>query len=245
MADAPIDERKFTDQEVREILRKAVERAPSRALAKSEGLSLAELKTIGQEVGIDPVRLEDAARAVVLKGRRRTNLLLGAPTVLNLERKVDGAFDAEETPEILSLIRRTMGQEGEVDEIHGSLEWTARSDSGERYVTLSSRDGTTTIRGAANLTNAAALTFLPVGIVGLITSLVGLIKFVQAGSLVGLVVCLAIIPVLYAILRTVFGRISELESARLQQVVEDLARLTEGSEGPSPACDDIPSPEPS
>jgi hypothetical protein len=232
MADAPLDERKFTDQEVREILRQAVEKAPSRALAKSEGLSLAELKTIGQEVGIDPVRLEDAARAVVLKGRRRTNLLLGAPTVLNLERKVDGAFDAEETPEILSLIRRTMGQQGEVDEIHGSLEWTARSDSGERYVTLSSRDGTTTIRGAANLTNAAALTFLPVGIVGLITSLVGLIKFVQAGSLVGLVVCLAIIPVLYAILRTVFGRISESESARLQQVVEDLARLTEGSESP-------------
>jgi 4-hydroxybenzoate polyprenyltransferase len=82
------------------------------------------------------------------------------------------------------------------------------------------------------LTNAAALTFLPVGIVGLITSLVGFIKFVQAGSLVGLVVCLAIIPVLYAILRTVFGRISESESARLQQVVEDLARLTEGSESP-------------
>jgi hypothetical protein len=59
-----------------------------------------------------------------------------------------------------------------------------------------------------------------------------LFVFLQAGSLVGLVVCLAAIPVLYTILRTVFGRISEAESARLQQVVEDLARLTEGPEGP-------------
>ena len=230
MADAPIDERKFTDQEVREILRKAVEKAPSRALARSEGLSLAELKSIGQEVGIDPARLEEAARAVALKGETRPSLLLGAPTVLNLERKVEGAFDPEDTPEILSLIRRTMGQQGEVDEIHGSLEWTAKGDSGERYVTLSPRDGTTTIRGSANLTNAAVLTFLPAGAVGLIASLVGLIKFVQAGSLVGLIVCLAVVPVLYAILRTIFGKISEAESARLQRVVEDLARLTEGPE---------------
>jgi hypothetical protein len=190
------------------------------------------LKSIGREVGIDPARLEDAARAVALKRGRRPNLLLGAPTVLNLERKVDGAFDPEETPEILSLIRRTMGQQGEVDEIHGSLEWTAKGDAGERYVTLSSRNGATTIRGSANLTNGALLTFLPTGIVGLIASLVGLIKFVEAGSLVGLIVCLAVIPALYIILRTIFGKISESEAARLQQVVEDLARLTEGAEGP-------------
>ena len=62
MADTPIDERKFTDREVREILKKAVERGPSGALAKSEGLSLTELKSIGEEVGIEPARLEDAAR---------------------------------------------------------------------------------------------------------------------------------------------------------------------------------------
>jgi hypothetical protein len=89
MADTPIDERKFTDREVREILKKAVERAPSRALVKSEGLSLAELKAIGEEVGIDPARLEDAARAVTGGGAGRANRILGAPTVFNFERKVE------------------------------------------------------------------------------------------------------------------------------------------------------------
>ncbi len=54
MTDTPIDERRFTDREVHEILKKAVEKAPSRALATSEGMSLTELKAIGAEVGIDP-----------------------------------------------------------------------------------------------------------------------------------------------------------------------------------------------
>ncbi|MGW8265496.1 MAG: hypothetical protein ACWGSQ_03960 [Longimicrobiales bacterium] len=229
MADAPIDERRFTDDEVREILKKAVEKAPSRALARRDGLSLAELKAIGGEVGIDPARMEEAARAVALRKGQRTNRILGAPTVLTFERKVPGEFNPEDTPEILSLIRRTMGRQGEVDEIHGSLEWTAKGDSGERYVTLSSRDGTTTISGSANLSNAAILTYLPAGMMGLITSLVGLIKFVQDGSQIGLVVCLAVLPTLYPILRTILRMISGSEAARLEEVVDELARLPGGS----------------
>jgi hypothetical protein len=229
MADVPIDDRKFTDEEVREILKKAVEKAPSRALVKSEGLSLAELKSIGGEVGIDPDRMEDAARAVALRKDNRPNRVLGAPTVLNFERKVQGEVDPEDTPEVLSLIRRTMGRQGEVDEIHGSLEWTANSDAGERYVTLTSREGTTTISGSANLSNTAVLTYLPAGMMGLIASFVGLIKFVQDGSQVGLFVCLAVLPILYPILRTIFSKVVGSESAKLEMVVNELARLTEGS----------------
>ena len=49
MSDAPIDERRFTDQEVREILQKAVKKSPpgrKGSLVRSEGLSLAELQSI-------------------------------------------------------------------------------------------------------------------------------------------------------------------------------------------------------
>jgi len=228
MTDTPLHERRFTDQEVREILKKAVERTPSQGLVRREGMSLAELKAIGEEVGIDPIRLEEAARAVILRSGHTSNRVLGAPTVLTFEQKVPGEFDPADTPEILAVIRRAMGYQGDVNEIHGSLEWTAKGDSGERYVTLSTRDGTTTILGSANLSNAAVLTFLPAGILGFISSLVGLIKFVQDGSSVGLVVCLAVIPILYPILRTIFGRLAGAESAKLQQVVRDLAQLTQG-----------------
>ena len=229
MAETPIDERLFTEEEVREILMKAVEKAPSRALVKREGLSLADLKAIGGEVGIDPARLEDAARSVALGDHHRPNRILGGPTILDFERQVAGDFDPKDTPEVLSLIRRTMGIQGEVDEIHGSLEWKAKGDSGERYVTLSSRDGNTTIRGSSNLTNSAVLTYLPTGMLGTILSMVGLTQAAEAGSLVGIIFCLSALPVLYSILRTVFKKISASESAKLQQVVDQLARLTEGS----------------
>jgi hypothetical protein len=229
MTDTPIDERKFTDREVREILKKAVERAPSGALMKSEGLSLAELKSIGQEVGIDPARLEDAARSVVLGGGNQPNRFLGAPTVLTFDRKVQGEIGPEHTPEILARIRRIMGQHGEVDEIHGSLEWSTTGESGERFVTISSRDGATTIQGSANLHQAAIVTFLPIGILGVLGAVIGSIVALENGSPLGFVFGLSILPILYPALRTIFRKVTEKEATKLQQVVDELARLTEGS----------------
>jgi len=233
MDHTPLDGRKFTDAEVREILKHAVERSPSRALAgsKTEGLSLADLKSIAGEVGIDPQRVELAARHVASRGKGSSGRLIGGPTALRLERRVDGEIDPEDTPEVLALIRRIMGHQGEVSEIHGSLEWTAKGDSGERYITISSRDGATAITGAANLTNAAIVTYLPAGILGLVTSVVGLMKSIQDGNLVGLILFLAVLPILYPILRNIFARICRSESAKLQEVVEELARL------PGPAQD--------
>ena len=229
MAETPIDERKFSDEEVREILKKAVEKAPSRALAKSEGLSLGELKTIGEEVGIDPSRLEDAARAIALGDKNQPNKILGGPTVLNFERKVEGEFDPDDAPEILSVIRRTMSEQGKVEEIRGSLEWSAKGDASARYVTLSSREGTTTIQGSSNLSGVAVLTYLVPGFMGFLPTLIGLIKFLKDGSLLGLVLCLTVLPILYPILRTIFKKVSGAESAKFQQVVDELAQLTEGS----------------
>lgn len=227
--DAMDDEEKFSDQEVHEILKKAVEKAPSRALTRGEGLSLAELKLIGQEVGIDPARLEDAARAVSQRRESRPNPFLGAPTVLNFERRVNGEFDPDDTPEFLSLIRRAMGVQGELEEVHGSLEWRSRSDLAERYVTITSRDGATTVRSSANLDNTVVLTFLPAGIIGTVLSVAGLIKSAQAGSMVGMILCLAVLPVLYPILRAIVRKVSRSEAEKLEEVVEDLARLAEGS----------------
>ena len=196
MEDRPSDEKKYTEKEVREILKKAVEKEPSHALIKSEGLSLAELKAIGKEAGIDPGRMEDAAHAVALRGSNRPNRILGAPTALSFERKVDGTFNPDDTPEIVSIIRKTTGQQGTVWEIRGSLEWSAKLESGERTITVSSRNGITTIRGSANLANAAVLTFGPASMFGVIAFMIGLIRFLKNGSPIALVFCLAVLPAL-------------------------------------------------
>jgi hypothetical protein len=223
--DVPIEQRRFTDREVREIIKKAVESTSSTDLVRSEGLSLEELKAIAGDVGIDPDRLEAAARAVVMGGAGGTkNKLFGGPIVLDFEEKVPAEFDPQDTPELLSMIRRVMGQQGEAEELHGSIEWSVKGDMGERYVTLAPRDGTTTIRGSANLSNAAILTYLPVGIVGAIAAVAGTIAALNNGNPVGLIFTLGLIPILYAIMRTVLGQLSKSQARKLQRVVLELAR---------------------
>lgn len=226
MTDTPIESRTFTDDEVREILRKAVEALPSRALVRSDGVSLDELKSIAEEAGLDPARVEDAARSVVLQRGNRPNRILGAPMVLNFERRVQGTYSQADTPEILAVIRRTTGQQGEVDDIHGSLEWSARSDAAERLVTLSEKNGTTTIQSSANLTNLAVLTYVPAGVLGFLISMVGLIRFAKTGNELGLVVFFAVLPILYPVLRTIMSSFSKREAERLERVTDELARLT-------------------
>lgn len=225
MPDVPIKDRKFSDREVREIIKKAVEQSSSKELVKAEGLSLDEIKAIGGEVGIDPERLEAAALAVMRGGTGGTkNKLFGGPIVLDFEEKVPAEFDPQDTPELLSLIRRIMGQQGEAEELHGSIEWSVKGDMGERYVTLAPRDGTTTIRGSANLSNAAILTYLPVGIVGTIGAVAGTITALKNGNPVGLIFTLGLLPALYAVMRAVLGEVSKSQARKLQRVVSELAR---------------------
>ena len=231
MGDRLVEE-KFTDQQVRKILKRAVEEDISPMLVRSEGLSLTELKEIGTEVGIDPFRLENAARAVLREGQKGPNPLVGAHTVLNFERRVEGEMDSSSTPEVISIIRRIMGQAGEISEIHGSLEWTSKRESGERHVSLTSQRGITTITASANLTNAAIQTYLPAGMFGLLGSIIGILQAADADLVGGIFFFFSLIPTLYLVLRTIFGRISKSEEAKLQQVVDELAQLADGSLAP-------------
>lgn len=227
--DTPIDERRFTDREVREILKRAVSRSPSRELVKREGLSLAELKAIGGEAGIDPARLEEAAREIATRGMARPGLLLGAPLTLDVERKVPNEFDPDDAPEVLAIIRRATGVQGDASEIRGSLEWSAESETLDRHVTVSSKDGVTTIRGLSNLTKGAVVTYIPAGVAGFVTTLIGLITFFKDGSEIGLVLAAVVLPVMLLIMRRILGRMSSKEADRLQRLVDDLARFTEQS----------------
>jgi hypothetical protein len=231
VTDNPLDDRKFTDGEVREILKRAVESTPSKALRKMDGHSLADLKAIGAEVGIDPIRLEEAARAVALAGTNRSHPIWGAPTTLHFERSVQGEMDPHDAPDALSVIRRITGHHGEVNVIQESLEWSARTDLVNRYVTLSPRNGKTTIRASANLSNAVVIGYLPLGLMGLIVSVASLIEFVQDGGVVPLVVALTVLPILLPTIRALLGKLARSETAKLHGLVDELARLTEESDG--------------
>lgn len=229
MSDTPLDERRFSDREVREILEKAVKRTPadSRALTTGEGLSLTDLKAIGKEVGISPNRLEEAARSVSEVGANPSNKMLGGPTVVRFGRKIDSEFDPEETPELLSLIRRSMGNKGEVEEIRGSVEWRSNTELVTRYVTVSQKNGETTVEGSSNLSGAAIVTFVPGSIVGLMMTAIAATQAAEAESMPAMLALMLVLPVLFVILRTIYSKVSETETGKLQAAVDDVARWVE------------------
>jgi hypothetical protein len=237
--DRPIEQRTFTDREVEAILEKAVEQQPmeltrtQREAGGADGLTLADLKSIAQEVGIDPARLEAAARAVVASQGRGPSGLLGGPTRWHFERSTKGELTPEDAAEVLSVIRRAMGHHGKVSQLHGSLEWSHSGESGSRHVTVSSKNGATVINASANLSQLAIVTYLPAGILGAFAAAMVFIASAEAGNAIGMVAGAAILPTLVGVMRSVFRRFTFRESARLQRAVDELARLAPGDQDPS------------
>jgi hypothetical protein len=229
------EERRYDDREVGEILRKAMQAEPAKALQRGHGLSLTELKSIAAEVGIDPARVERAAHTLVQSHGSRTNPILGGPTHIELEARVPGEIGPSQTPEVLAVVRRATGHQGQVSEVHGTLEWSANTDMGNRLVTVSPGDGHSTIRAMARLGQGAALAFLPSAIGSLITIIVCLKTFADSGSPLALVLMPLIFALLYAIPRGLWARAAHKEADSFRRVVEEVGRLAESSAAESEA----------
>lgn len=145
-------ERRYSDEEVAVILRRAVDPAADGPEgAPGRGLTLAELKEIGSEAGIDATRIEEAAGSLtVRRDRAETGSLLGMPTTVQLERRVSATVTKERLPQLLHLIRSEFARQGIVEEVLGGFEWRARSAMGGRYVSIRSEGGETCIRVLGN-----------------------------------------------------------------------------------------------
>lgn len=145
-------ERRYSDEEVAVILRRAVDpTADGPEGAHGRGLTLAELKDIGSEAGIDAARIEVAAGSLaVRRDRPVTGAVLGMPTTVQLERRVPATVTKERLPHLLHLIRSEFARQGIVEEVMGGFEWRARSAMGGRYVSIRSEGDETCIRVLGN-----------------------------------------------------------------------------------------------
>ncbi len=119
-------ERRFSDDEVTEVFRRAAEasQAAASALPSTEGLTLAQLQDIGKEVGLAPEVIADAARSIERREPRfqRTvlGLTIGVGRTVSLDRKVTD----EEWERLVVVLRETFDARGRF-RVDGSLrEWT-------------------------------------------------------------------------------------------------------------------------
>ncbi|MEJ2206603.1 MAG: hypothetical protein P8170_21130 [Gemmatimonadota bacterium] len=221
--------RRYTEAEFRSILAKAVEDHPSGSVEVVSGLSLEEIKEIGAEVGIDPESLERAARSVESSIDLRSRLA-GAPTTCSVERRVTGELASVQASDILSVIRHEMGTTGDLSEQQSFLEWRSSGELGHRVITLSTNEGTTTVRGLADLSQAAVITHLPAGLFGIMGSAIGFLVAANSGNELGMVMFAALIPTVLLGARKLFARLSRGEGRKLERAVEELALLVGDSE---------------
>ncbi len=118
-------ERRYSEDEVAAIFRKATEDETSLTQpVAGQGMTLRELQSIGQEVGIAPALVAQAALSLEHSGLPSTRTFLGLPigvarTIELGRRLTDGEWD-----QLVVALRETFNARGQVS-VQGSLrQWT-------------------------------------------------------------------------------------------------------------------------
>ncbi|MEP7380847.1 MAG: serine/threonine-protein kinase [Gemmatimonadota bacterium] len=158
------------------------------------------------------------------------NPLAGARSKIEFEAAVPGELSDLDLEDVADEIRRSVGEFGNVSTIGRSVTWTAyASQSSHRKLQLSvsARNGRTTIRGFEDLSQTAG------GIFGGITggagggigaASIGITMAVTNGAfLVAAPVFAAVVASAYGVARLLFGRVSRNRERQLRTAVERVA----------------------
>lgn len=135
MPDNPKRERRFNDEEVALIIKRAAELQQTEQTAEDPGnaLSLTDVEQIAREAGIDPKLIRRAALGLDQPATtNRPNPWVGSPTRLVFERVVDGEIPIEEFEPLIAEVRRTFGDNGVPSVLGRSLAWSSSMGRGGR-----------------------------------------------------------------------------------------------------------------
>lgn len=117
-----MSERRFSEDEVSEILKYAAEVQDSDQglLSPGTGLTLAELQEIGRQAGISPEAMQLAARRVGISVANPTRTFLGLPLGVGRTIELDRRLTDEEWDRLVAELRTTFDARGVVRQ-EGSL----------------------------------------------------------------------------------------------------------------------------
>jgi hypothetical protein len=121
------------------------------------GVSLAELKQMAEEVGINPRYVEAAAAELQQRNTAEGGFhLWGAPSRTELSQVAAGELSQEEWDTLVDLIRRGTGKVGKVTTLGRALEWS----SDTTHISLSPKGGQTRIQILSRYTDWAVAAYL-------------------------------------------------------------------------------------
>jgi hypothetical protein len=235
MTDAPGTNRRFNDEEVALIIKRAAELQQTEQIADepASALTLAEVEQIAKEAGIDPALIRRAAQTLDRPGEaNRPSPWAGAPTRLVFERVVDGEISPDEHENLIDIIRRTMGDNGIPSVFGRTLAWTSGAQGSRRQshgrqvdVSVVSRGGVTTIRIEEELRNIAGALFggLVGGGGGGSTGItIGIGMGMLNSPAMAAMLWLGVAGGFYLLARKLFGRTAEKRERQLRELIDRL-----------------------
>ena len=241
MADSPQRERRFNEEEVALIIKRAAELQQTEQAEHDPGnaLSLSEVEQIAREAGIDPRLIRRAALGLEQPHRsNRPSPWLGAPTRIVFERVVEGEVSSDDFEVLVNEVRRTFGDNGVPSVLGKSLAWSSSMGGRRRArgrqidVSVVPRGGVTTIRVEEELRNTAGA--LVGGIVGgggggTSGAVIGgsMAAFHSAPITVGLLALS--LGTFYTIARTVFRSIAGRREDELRELAGRLEEIAKSS----------------
>jgi serine/threonine-protein kinase len=218
-------------------------RAPATA---TSGYQMADVRDAAKAVGIKDKYVDRAlaerrahdtpASGVVAAGATKKNPFLGDVTTIAYEANIDGEMRERDFDLMIDIIRRTLGEAGNVSAVGRSLSWTA---TGSRKVQISVlvRDGRTTIHVIEKLKDLAGGLFGGImgggggGSIGPMLG-VGMGALHSPFAAVGLV--LGMFGVAYTTARTIYTRLVRKRRETLEELTKLLAEQARKSLAPLP-----------
>jgi len=222
-----VTERRYDEEEVALILRNAIDPAHRGPTESSQGLTLAEVKEIAAEVGIDAKVVEAAATALEIRSTRTAHPLLGAPMTYQYEQWVDGRISAEDYADLMLAIRRVMQRHGIANTDRGELDWRARGGLGGRYVTVRPSGDRTLVRVMGNFRDGATALFMGGGMMGAIGTL-AILKSVGLLATLGLGAAPVIAAAGYLPVRLLWRWLARSEDRLLVETLREVTMAVEG-----------------
>jgi hypothetical protein len=157
---SPPNNRRYSEEEIQAIFRRATERQEAADTADPHrGLTLEELKAIGAESGIDPAHVE-AAVADLERGHvaRPDSLSLlerfyGLSATIRVERVLPGTMEDATWNDAVDILRSVFNTRGQDEWVGPIREWSAFTSSGFDYQALMQDDTWYTLMEGLNLTS--------------------------------------------------------------------------------------------
>jgi hypothetical protein len=175
---AAAGERRYTEEELALILNRAAERQDGMQ-ASAARYSLAEIQEIAAGAGISRDHVASVATSLRNAPTPVAERVLGGPSRFRFDESIEGELSDDAVAELLEVVRRELGVQGEATATLGSVGWEAKDGAGSTQVAIVRRGGRTSIGIGALRGDAEMATWMVGGMSAVFSSGFGVIALAQ------------------------------------------------------------------